>query len=72
MSAKCQKTKTVDATSASRFRLQPKKSCLRLEDDCEREYLELQKIRAVASNNKIYYGESIPNAFVFGPSQKPE
>uniref|UniRef100_A0A8R1EVP1 Uncharacterized protein n=1 Tax=Caenorhabditis japonica TaxID=281687 RepID=A0A8R1EVP1_CAEJA len=24
MSAKCQKTKTVDATSASRFRLQPK------------------------------------------------
>ncbi|CAI2350739.1 unnamed protein product [Caenorhabditis sp. 36 PRJEB53466] len=37
-----------------------------------KEFLELQQIQAVASNNKIYYGDSIPKAFVFGNSQKVE
>ncbi|CAM36358.1 Erlin [Caenorhabditis elegans] len=35
-----------------------------------KEYLELQKIRAIASNNKIYYGDSIPQAFVMGTTQQ--
>lgn len=28
------------------------------------EYLELKKVEAIAANNKIYYGSSIPNAFI--------
>ena len=28
------------------------------------EYLELQRIKAVAANSKIYYGTSIPNFFM--------
>ncbi|CAO4374167.1 unnamed protein product [Caenorhabditis nigoni] len=31
-----------------------------------KEYLELQKIQAIAANNKIFYGDSIPQAFVLG------
>uniref|UniRef100_A0A1I7TXB3 PHB domain-containing protein n=1 Tax=Caenorhabditis tropicalis TaxID=1561998 RepID=A0A1I7TXB3_9PELO len=34
-----------------------------------KEYLELQKIQAIAANNKIFYGDSIPQAFVLGNSQ---
>lgn len=30
------------------------------------EYLELKKFQALAQNNKIYYGSSIPNMFVHG------
>ena len=29
-----------------------------------REYLELKKIEAIAANNKIYYGSSIPSVFL--------
>ena len=27
------------------------------------EFLELTKIQAIASNNKVYYGNNIPNMF---------
>jgi len=32
-----------------------------------KEYLELRRIEAIASNNKIYYGADIPSAFLLTP-----
>lgn len=34
------------------------------------QYLELKKYEAIASNNKIYFGEKIPNIFVDNSSSK--
>ena len=30
------------------------------------EYLELKRLQAIASNNKIFYGEKIPSMFLTG------
>jgi len=32
-----------------------------------KEYLELKRIEAIATNNKIYYGPNIPTAFLYDP-----
>uniref|UniRef100_A0A914WJ79 Uncharacterized protein n=1 Tax=Plectus sambesii TaxID=2011161 RepID=A0A914WJ79_9BILA len=34
-----------------------------------KEYLELKRIEAIASNNKIFYGPSIPSVFLAEPAQ---
>ncbi|XP_023336995.1 erlin-2-B [Eurytemora carolleeae] len=36
-----------------------------------KEYLELKKIEAIASNNKVYFGPSIPNMFLGESENKP-
>jgi len=34
-----------------------------------KEFLELKRIEAIASNNKIFYGPSIPSVFLADPQQ---
>ena len=36
------------------------------------EYLELKRIESIASNNKVYFGDSLPNMFLESDSLKPQ